>query len=569
MKKKLYLLLMIVLLFSLSGCGNGVKMTSSSADMVGKNYEIVIQELNEIGLTNIEKVEIADLTSNSPMADGGVESVVIDGNETFDEKSKFTKDSNVVLTYHIVRRLNSPLAADKIATMEIKDIADTYTKSGFTNVKTEEVYDMDPETTSENHRNEVVISGRTVVSETDSFKFDADVRVICHYPYEKYDAKIIVDFIGNLIFNKYDVVLKIDGNVVDTLAHGKDYETTIKLKEGLHEIVFDSAGYENVYGKVNLNVASNVEASYKISAQTNEVNVETIYVDQQYELADDEVKIMGSMSSYKYRDYKVVEKELSDLGFTNITTNPLYDIVFGWTAEGEVGSVIIDGKDGYKRGDVFKKDAEIVISYHMSEEDDPNRKVESDENLQDEEKLSEDEELYTSIYMEVVDHSLVDAKKYLVDMGYNVKLTHEVTQLDFTGELSIYADDELNEQGWVVTGIADFDSTKKTINLYVNTTENMERIAAEKNLEETLEKNFDPAVAMSALELYGKEQYPLGFKLDKITGRLAETAVDENTWFMKYKCEVKDAYGNKQEMTCEGKIQGPESNPTVYDFYVY
>ena len=93
--------------------------------------------------------------------------------------------------------------------------------------------------------------------------------------------------------------MKIDGNVVDTLTHGKDYETTIKLKEGAHELIFDSASYENVYGKVNLNVASNVEASYKISAQTNEVNVETIYVDQQYELADDEVKSFIS-STEKY-----------------------------------------------------------------------------------------------------------------------------------------------------------------------------------------------------------------------------------------------------------------------------
>lgn len=569
MRKRMYFLFMVVLFFSLSSCGNGVKMTSSSSDLVGKNYEEVIQELNGIGLSNIEKVEIADLTSNSPMEDGEVESIVIDGNENFDEKSDFTKDSNVVITYHIVRRLNSPLTADKIATMEIEDIVDKYKKSGFTNVKTEEIYDIDPETTAEDHRNEVVISGKTVVSETDSFKFDAEVRVICHYPYEKYEAKIIVDFIGNLLFNKYDVVLKMDGNAVDTMAHGKDYDTTIKLREGTHELVFCSAEDENVYGKVELIVASNVEASYQIIAYGDKVSVETNYVDQQYELADDEAKIMGSMSSYKHRDFKVVEKELTDLGFSNITTNPLYDIVFGWTDEGEVGSVIIDGKDGYKRGDVFKKDVEIVITYHMLEEDDPNKKVENTENSQDDKKLSEDEELYTSIYMEVVDHSLVDAKKYLGDMGFKVELTHEVSQLDFTGELSIYSDNELNEQGWVVTGIADFDSTNKAINLYINTTENIERIEAEKKLEETLEKNFDPAVAVAALELYGKDIYPNGFKIHMVTGRLAETAVDENTWFIKYKCEVTDILGNKAEMNCEGKVQGPESNPTVYDFYVY
>ncbi|MCR5452474.1 MAG: hypothetical protein K6F00_07610 [Lachnospiraceae bacterium] len=62
---------------------------------------------------------------------------------------------------------------------------------------------------------------------------------------------------------------------------------------------------------------------------------------------------------------------------------------------------------------------------------------------------------------------------------------------------------------------------------------------------------------------------PYGFKLHMVNGRLAEQALDENTWFMKYYCTVTNEYGQKIEQNCEAKIKGPEDHPTVYDFYVY
>jgi hypothetical protein len=157
----------------------------------------------------------------------------------------------------------------------------------------------------------------------------------------------------------------------------------------------------------------------------------------------------------------------------------------------------------------------------------------------------------------------------LKDMDYEAQYEHENTHLDFTGELTAYTDDELNSMGFMVTGIKEMDYSSKTITLYVNTAENAARIEKQAALKETLEKNFNASYALSAMELYGKELYPNGFTIHKVTGMLAETPVDENTWFMKYTCKVTDISGKKKEMTCEAKIKGPESNPTVYDFNVY
>lgn len=90
-----------------------------------------------------------------------------------------------------------------------------------------------------------------------------------------------------------------------------------------------------------------------------------------------EVKVPSSASSFKYKNYQDVEKELTSAGFTNISTEIKYDIVFGWTAEGEVDSVSIDGKSNYTEDTIFKQGALVVITYHMKVEDDPAKKSES------------------------------------------------------------------------------------------------------------------------------------------------------------------------------------------------
>lgn len=166
-------------------------------------------------------------------------------------------------------------------------------------------------------------------------------------------------------------------------------------------------------------------------------------------------------------------------------------------------------------------------------------------------------------------YGYVYVRDLMEDLGYTAKYEHEYTHLDFTGEFTYYTDEEINSIGFIITGIKKMDSEKKTITMYVNTAENIERVKNQNDLKETLEKNFDPSVAVAAMELYGRSQYPYGFSISMITGRLAETPIDENTWFMKYTCKVTNAYGKKATMTCEAKIKGPESNPTVYDFLVY
>lgn len=116
-----------------------------------------------------------------------------------------------------------------------------------------------------------------------------------------------------------------------------------------------------------------------------------------WEVGEGEIAVPASASDYKYDNYQDVQKALEDAGFTNITTSIQYDIVLGWTDEGEVESVSIDGRTDYEKGEVFKQDAPIVITYHMKEEDDPNKPTEPEPSESEQPEPSEPEPPVTNL----------------------------------------------------------------------------------------------------------------------------------------------------------------------------
>ena len=81
--------------------------------------------------------------------------------------------------------------------------------------------------------------------------------------------------------------------------------------------------------------------------------------------------MQNSEAEYRRKNYNDVILQLKNSGFENINTVPLYDVYFGITEVGSVKSVSIAGKRDYRRGDVFKKDDVVTVTYHLSYEDDP------------------------------------------------------------------------------------------------------------------------------------------------------------------------------------------------------
>lgn len=79
---------------------NIVTMPCSMTDYKGENYEVVIQELNNLGFHNVETAEKKDLVLGWLTKDGEVYKVSINGNSEFEKGDRFPKSAKVVVTYH-------------------------------------------------------------------------------------------------------------------------------------------------------------------------------------------------------------------------------------------------------------------------------------------------------------------------------------------------------------------------------------------------------------------------------------------------------------------------------------
>lgn len=76
-------------------------------------------------------------------------------------------------------------------------------------------------------------------------------------------------------------------------------------------------------------------------------------------------------SSMKGRDYMEVMEEFEENGFTNVQSEKIEDLVFGWlTDDGEVEEVLIDGSSDYSKEEWIPDDTEIIVRYHTFENED-------------------------------------------------------------------------------------------------------------------------------------------------------------------------------------------------------
>lgn len=380
MKIRFVLVCFLFLLF-LCSCGNP-KTTCSSTDYFGENYETVVSELQKLGFQNIVLEEIQDLTSKSDLQDGDIGEISINGVSDFLEETEFDPESVVLIKYHTIKKLEYPISDEDFQINDSVSIAALFESTGFENVSFEDVYDLDPDIYDVDVKYEVKVDGYYSVAKGDMIPFDKEIKIVSHRPYEKYSVKINVDFVSNLLLNKYDVFLSLNGEK-HLMEHGQDSTFDFRLKKGKYTLLFINDDSSDIRGEVELDVFCDVDASYKINCNSDSVSVNTIYVDNLTKLAEHEVKTLFDKYGFTNENYKDVVLILQEWGFTNIKEIPLYDIYWGWTEEESVETVTINGSDDYKKGDVFNRDAVVIVEYHLSYLDDPSRPVEDDSSYSD------------------------------------------------------------------------------------------------------------------------------------------------------------------------------------------
>lgn len=249
------------------------------ADCVGKDKDTVKNDFISVGFYNISEEAIEDLEITETEKFGVIESVAINGITNFDENTEFDISSKVIIKYHSYKCVAVPFSSEEIKSMETESVLKTFEDAGFTAITTDEKYDLDPDVTKSEFENRISVNGNSNFEKGAKFPLNADILLTTHKTYEKYTLKIIIDFVPNLIFSKYDVELKI-GNNTEILEHGKDGNFEYRLKADKYTLIFESAESSSVKGEVDIDLNTDTEANYKIWCYSDKINVDTISVEK-------------------------------------------------------------------------------------------------------------------------------------------------------------------------------------------------------------------------------------------------------------------------------------------------
>lgn len=250
-----------------------------TTDCIGKDKDTIKNDFISVGFYNISEEAIEDLEITETEKFGTVESISINGITNFEGNTEFDYSSKVIIKYHSYKCVAVPFSSEEIKNMEPEAVIQAFEEIGFALSVAEDEYDLDPDTVKSDFENRLSINGKDTFEKGAKFPLNADIKLTTHKAYEKYTLKIVVDFIPNLIFSKYDVELEIDGNT-EKLAHGKDAEFEFRLKKGEYTLTFTNAESSSVKGEVDIVLTADTEATYKISCYSDEVSVETVSVEK-------------------------------------------------------------------------------------------------------------------------------------------------------------------------------------------------------------------------------------------------------------------------------------------------
>ena len=363
-----------------------------------------------------------------------------------------------------------------------------------------------------------------------NYEYEYDEKIVL-----KYQVKLVVDFKENWIFSTYDVGVS-SNSKTEILKHGKDKTVVFNLSEGEHFLTFSNYEDSSIEKEIKINVSSNMEIGIKLSCYYDRVSVTKTYTDRDIELINNEIKIANSKSTYVNKNYKDVITKLEKLGFINIEEKPMYDIELGYTDEGAVDNVKIDGKDNYKCGDIFKNDVKIVVSYHMDINDDPSR-------------VSPPKDL-TGKYDKVV-QAFKDAGftniSILKGVNYSGETENTVSSISIGGDEIVFG--------------KTYKHNEEVVIIYYGKSEKYE----EPEKVEELSLYY----AKKAFEKYGKRLYPYGFKCHWILDNIAtEQSEDGKSWYFKVGVTIENAYGNKRDAIAQGNVSGNDSIQRISNFFV-
>ena len=178
-------------------------------------------------------------------------------------------------------------------------------------------------------------------------------------------VNISIDCTANWFFDKYDLIIWLDGEEHGKLGHGKSKTFKFMIDDGTHTLMLCKDGDESITGTISFNISDNTDIAYDVTCNSSEVRIKQTHFENMRALEAYEIKTKNAATYYVRKNYQEIENELKAEGFTNICMVAIRDLEdYQTSSVGKIELVSINGKSDFNSGEIVDKNTEVIISYH-------------------------------------------------------------------------------------------------------------------------------------------------------------------------------------------------------------
>ena len=342
-----------------------IEITSTITDYSGTRFNDMEMYLRDAGFTDVEGVPLNDLTQKLVNKEGLIDSISINGSKDYDKGEWFAPETPIKVTYHSVSGEElvgiQPLESAEYYTNKDYSIAEAdMLDSGFTNLELIPAKDLSEGDERIGDIIEIMINGNASFDFTNLFSEDSNVVIKYHSQklkhlkvgtaaenFKKKNFRTVINDLENAGFYNFDYTLIEDAG----LLVKKDSVEEVSING---DTSFSENSYFDEDARINISIHIDKKDRLKIE--------EELYPNS------GRVILPLSRKDMVGKDYKQVNQQLEDAGFTNIVLYPNPDIEDGFNPlkkkDGEIQSVTINGSSDFSKNTAFNNDVLIRIIYH-------------------------------------------------------------------------------------------------------------------------------------------------------------------------------------------------------------
>ena len=152
----------------------------SYESLIGLEYSKVVDKLEMVGFTNVNVIEIEDLTINDLDKENIVTEIKVEFLDTFTENTKYPSNFGIDVVYHTIELHYAPITSKDAKGENYADVVDMFKNKGFINVETNVEYDLITGfITKDGSVESITINDRDYYG-FDKFRLDAKVVITYH-----------------------------------------------------------------------------------------------------------------------------------------------------------------------------------------------------------------------------------------------------------------------------------------------------------------------------------------------------------------------------------------------------